>query len=669
MGLQLPLNAHGRRFKKADVSATTDISSGRKTPSLSQWPVVMLTPAESGVPGLRLDSNGKPIPFNNFPQAKDYFVTGDAVELARFLFNPAPLGNPDIRGPEEVYPLRVGSPTQAELTLKNEGGADDALTLTSRDYGTLVNDVEVKVEKTGDRHVLTFRYGKTVVATPSLGPQFQIIYHGAGTAATLTVTRTAGVATGLTTSITGAATDNLDITLSTFKTMEALVSYINSLDNYACVMDVDGLGGLSPSKLDAETAISLYTFSLSETPTEIFADRIEFVTDVEAGNLAKIGDYVRETPTETWKQIVNISGKFVYVNEALTPDASPAVAAAINVGVTTTAILAAIASHLNAENPYVTAVVETAGDDGTGLDEIVYTKLGTGTAGTNPAVVLQDWLDAQTVLEQKFRGRGMILFLNTSDRTIHASFAGFAQEMHDADKGIFPFFSGSARGETKTSILARGPYVNSRFAKVVGRGATIIDSFGEAQEVGAVYVAAMACGQVAGSGLSIPLTFNPIPAIALEGDYDDDDISDFIKAGIIITEEDPDKGFVFQIGVTTAQEDNRFANVIFLDHQRNTTERALRANVKKLYLGKALVKTVQGDIRTTAKQTLDGFLDTGGAQDGFLQSIGAITVEGNANGLVTITHEEEYTDEFDNGIIKGFARIATFVDIGAAATA
>lgn len=675
-GIQFPLNTHGLRHKKAGVSANTDISAARATPSALDWPVIFLTPSEQGQKGLQLDANGSPVPFNNESEARAYFGPGDPSELSRFLFNPVPRGEPDVLGPGEVFPLRVGSPTQAVLPLENPG-ATDALQLTSRDYGTKVNAIEVKVEKTADRHTLTFRNGTLVFSTPVLGPQFVLLYSGAGTAATLTITRTGGVATTLATTITGAASDNLSVDLQNdVQDINGLVALLNSKDNYTCRILVEGIGDLPSTDLDAEAAVNLITATLNEQATAVAVDHIEFATDVEALGTVEIGDLVEDVEFNGGLgklQITNIVAEKVFVGVTLTPGAPAASSQSIYTGVETTAILPAIAKEINDNNTLVTAVVLEPGNDGTGLDVIPFTRLDDsalgGTAGTNPTVVLQDWLDAQDQIETKFKGKSALLLLNTTDRTIHASFTDFAIDRNNRDAGQFPLYSGAARGEAKATALARGPFLNHRMAKVVGIGGDVLDAAGAAQQVDGVFGAAMVCGQVSGSGLTQPVTFNRTRFIGLDRDLTDDDIQDYIKAGLIVPEEDPDKGFVWQIAVTTAQSGNRLESIVFLDHQRNTLERAVRSAVKTGYLGKALTRFTQGGIRDTVRRTLNTFLDTGDGQTGFLASIGSITVEGTPTGLVKITFEVEHIDEIDFVNITGFSRIATFVDISLAQAA
>jgi hypothetical protein len=761
MGLAFPINTHGVPFKKASVSATTKVAATRATPFDNVWPVILLTPAERGDIGFQKDEEGNPVSLKSAREAREYFGDdGDAADLARYIFNPSTRGNAEIRGPNEVYPLRVGSPTQASLNLDNTAAAD-ALLLTSRNYGTKVNDIEVKVANaavkqkitftiagtvlvgetftvtingtthpvTGNisptevvaalvaaidggaeaakvdatdadpiveveslvagqpfsfssstdsaagtitsaiatrnvypNHVLDFRKGTTNFSTPSIGSQFELVYSGTGAKPTITITRSGGIATALS-ATTGVSADDISITdLSTYTTIGDLVAYLNSLANWSCVLLTTGSGSLASSALDAKAAIGVLDIGLDEVPDEIEADGVKFTTNVENLGIIRVGHYVREDTTATWKQITKIEGVKAFVAEALTPDATPTLRASINIGIEGTAILPALEDQIDRENELVTAGVVEAGNDGAGLIDLAFTLLSSETAGTNPAVTNQDWINARTEIEQKFK-RSAILVVNSTLLTIQGDFSAFAVDSFNNDRGLFPFYTGVPRGESKAQVLNRPVYVDSRFGKIFGHGVSILDVNGKTKEVDGVYGAAMMAGQVAGSGLEVPLTLNPVPIVAIEGDRTDDDIKDYLTAGVNIAEDDPDVGFALQIGVTTSQKtDEPFENYIFLDHQRNSLERAMKQRLKRRFLGKAATQVVIGGMRDTVIQLLQDNIDRGEGT-GFLRGYGSVIIEALPTGLVKVTYEAEHISEIAFMNITGYARLSTFVDI------
>ena len=761
MGVVFPINTHGVPFKKASVSASTKIAATRATPFDNVWPVILLTPAERGDIGFRKDDEGSPIPFTSAKEAREYFGDdGDAADLARFIFNPSTRGNLEIRGPNEVFPMRVGIPTQASLNLDNLSAAS-ALLLTSRDYGTKVNDIEVKVanvavaqkisftiagtiligekftivvngtahEVTGSvtptevvvalvaailagaettkvtatnadpivevesdvagqpfsfssstdsalgtitsaittrnvypNHVIDFRKGIITFATPSIGSQFELVYSGTGAKPTVTITRASGVTTALA-ATTGVGADDISITdIATYPTISELVAYLNSLANWSCILLTTGSGSLASSTIDARAAIGILSYGLDEVPDEVEADGVKFTTNIEDLNLFRVGHYVRENPSATWKQITRISGVKAFVAEALTPDAAPTLRATINIGIQGTAILPALEDQIDRENELVTAAVVEAGNDGAGLIDLVFTLLSSGTTGTNPAVTNQDWIDARTEIEQKFK-RSAILVINSTLLTIQGDFASFAVDSFNNDRGLFPFYSGVPRGETKSQVLNRPVFIDGRFGKIFGHGVSVLDVNGKTKEVDGVYVAAMMAGQVSGTGLEVPLTLNPIPIVAIEGDRTDDDIRDYLAAGVNIAEDDPDVGFALQIGVTTSQRtDEPFENFIFLDHQRNTLERAMKQRLKRRFLGKAATQVVIGGMRDTVIQLLQDNIDHGEGT-GFLRGYGSVIIESMPTGLVKVTYEAEHISEIAFMNITGYARLSTFVDI------
>lgn len=107
----------------------------------------------------------------------------------------------------------------------------------------------------------------------------RILYIGAGSAATFSIVDVAGVKR-LQTTCTGATSDNFNINLSQFTTIQQLVDYINNFNSglsYTCVTDFYNAGVVSPTTLDYYNALDIKTM-----PLEVKAAINEIITNVNS---------------------------------------------------------------------------------------------------------------------------------------------------------------------------------------------------------------------------------------------------------------------------------------------------------------------------------------------------------------------------------------------------
>jgi len=93
-----------------------------------------------------------------------------------------------------VVAVRVNPATQASLTLKDEG-SNDVISLVSTNYGTLQNQIKVKIEA-GSLSGLrpTVQRGQDYFTQDNVGRQaFSVVYTGSEATATITVNGTQAV--------------------------------------------------------------------------------------------------------------------------------------------------------------------------------------------------------------------------------------------------------------------------------------------------------------------------------------------------------------------------------------------------------------------------------------------------------------------------------------------
>lgn len=206
---------------QGSVGAATDI-------------VTILGESRGGVPhnasGLKDEERVNQI--TNFNQALNLLQAGDGLYMTEFFLRPT--RDPQLAKPSRVNFVRVNSATQAAATLKDVG-TNDIIALKSTRYGTLANQLARKVEAgtVAGTHKVTVKFKGSVVAErDNIGFQYMDIqYVGAGSAATMTIN-----ATQLTTSVTGAAGDNLTLLFADFPTLGQLVAYLDEHPAYTCVL-------------------------------------------------------------------------------------------------------------------------------------------------------------------------------------------------------------------------------------------------------------------------------------------------------------------------------------------------------------------------------------------------------------------------------------------------
>lgn len=128
---------------------------------------------------------------------------------------------------------------------------------------------------------------------------FRIFYKGAGSAATMTIQDNAGVKK-LTTVCTGAGSDNLNLDLTQYVTIQQLVDYINSFNagaSYVCVTDYFNAGTVSPSlTLDYYNSIDIRSI-----PLEVKGATYEILAGVNSNSvfmkLAKVSNIYGQVET------------------------------------------------------------------------------------------------------------------------------------------------------------------------------------------------------------------------------------------------------------------------------------------------------------------------------------------------------------------------------------
>lgn len=243
--------------------------------------VTILGEAKGGVPynETTLPDEQRVNYLSGVAQAIDILRGGNGLYMTEIFMRPT--RDPQLNKPSQCQFIRVNPGTRASGNLKDIAPAN-IIDLKSLRYGALANQISRKVEAgtlTGTYKATVKFQSNTVVEKDNISLEYMDIqYVGAGSAAVMSIT-----ATTLTTTVTGAAGDNLSITLADFKDLDALISYIDNQAAYTAVLK--GRNDAKNETFDAVTGVDIRTtvytakanvealiqFFTNETGGELFA--------------------------------------------------------------------------------------------------------------------------------------------------------------------------------------------------------------------------------------------------------------------------------------------------------------------------------------------------------------------------------------------------------------
>jgi hypothetical protein len=292
-----------------------------------------------------------PLTFSDPATAQRVLREGDLLDGVLRAFNPGPSG-----GAGTVIAYRVNNATRSTGVLMDTTAVTPltAISLTSRDYGAYTARTSISVSngissgKNVSAVLDSFRVDGFNIGYGALKIQYT---SAAGSAATASVTPT-----GITTGITGAPAENLNLLFADYPTLDALVNAINATGKYAAsivyssgvTLNVDA-NGLPSSYRDApvaSTILDVQTIADIKTVPATFRADVQAVTDwinQTAGflmtatrtpgtqNLANTTGSVRLTGgtnggsvvTNDWQAcLTSLQNVEAHLIVALTPDAS-----------------------------------------------------------------------------------------------------------------------------------------------------------------------------------------------------------------------------------------------------------------------------------------------------------------------------------------------------------
>lgn len=218
--------------------------------------VALIGEADGGLPNTVYN-------FTDPQQMANAFRSGPLADAASLVFRPMN----DTRvpgGAQSVYVVKANQSTQSTATMP--ASSVNQYTLTSKDAGAHNNKITKQLTTVGGGKVIQFTFqdgSKAITETsPALGatPDFLIQYTGAGSAATMTISGTT-----LTTTVTGAVSDNLTLPFATYPTVNDLLNAIKLNPNYAITAVSGNPYSLASTALDWQSAVAIKSAAVPVT--------------------------------------------------------------------------------------------------------------------------------------------------------------------------------------------------------------------------------------------------------------------------------------------------------------------------------------------------------------------------------------------------------------------
>lgn len=509
-----------------------------------------------------ISTGGQPNVPLTFTSARDARLTlrdGELLQAVERAYAPGA----NSTGAYRVVALRVGSATQATLTLNN-ASAQGVIALTSADWGAHNNGISVTIApgtNAGTSKITVQKSGTATidpidVVKDNIGVQAIELRYGAGftgtaitgatgTAATVSITYTTGASPTavLTTTVTGATTDNLNIDLYKYTTLQQVVDFINAQGHYTAA--VTGPNPTADSKtLDGVTTASIFGSNYFAT--------------------------------------ANLQAQLDFFN-------------------TLTDILTA-AKVAGASSPAA---------------NMPQTYFAAGSDGTAPATT--DWQNAFDALQNQ---DVQLIVPVTGDATIHAMANTHCQTMSSPQyKRERVAIVGGVAGESVTQAQTRAVNLNSDRCQLIYPGLLdyATDQSGTVVTIPPYIVAAQKAGLSSALPIGTSGTNHPIGARGLEISLKPSDLDNLVASGVTVIENRtaPQPGFRIVQDLLTWQSDQRytrreFSTKLALDEVARELRSTLQSRIGQTN-GPVLVAACRSDLSTTLDHLAQQGILVGGA--------------------------------------------------------
>ena len=550
---------------------------------------------------------------------KRELVKGDLYDAARFAFDPSRNDRQEVRGASKVLAIRVNAATQATLDLE-DGSSNDLINMTTRAYGAAANGVAATVAAGTSgaygKKLTVSRWGYNDEVKDDLGflPVIAVRYKGAGTDATMTISRTT-----FSTTITGAASENLSLAFSTYDTVQKLADYVNGFKNgagtqvYEMVIVTPKPSEYLCENLDFATAENILTETSASVVIALGA------TDFTSGGPTGLdeGDIVKLTKagqTDEYLYTTSIAGPNVLIRGYMdTVDQTWDATGGATAGVTfrgITGVNQGIIEWCNGFSQHVTAARDVAYAVGTPatIGQTYFTGGGEGASGST------EW---QAALDTLRDWRVNFVVLTSTDATIHAlldAHMDWRWDVLGSSEAIAHI--GAATLETKSQLKARAKALQSPNIALWFQDCKRSNDVGTSTQYAPWAMAAMAAGMQAGMPFGESLhykTFNATEFIQNSTIDLIDDGEDFVSYGLSFGRYYDNEYRCVRCLTTWTQNDDHEKIEVNVRNSLAWVLYKIRDRVKFFHAGKAARRGNALAVKSTIRSTLEDVRDNDGA--------------------------------------------------------
>ena len=565
-----------------------------------------------GVPG------GSSVGVNIFTNPRtlaDTLVSGDAYDAARFAFDPT---QGEAGGAAKVIVSRVNSATQATGTITNAAAAA-LLTLTTNGYGLKYNGVEYDLDAstyggaTGPGVKFRERFEGSTLEYDNIGCQPAILVQYVDA---VVATCTASLSSTAFTTTTAGNVDDLNLSLTTYDTVQKLVDAINATasGDYTATAITSSPNTTDPADLDYFTTVDIKqpaavstvngAHSATATSLTMFSDAAYAAGDVII-NAAAGTEYIYVTDKPGANVLTVIRG---YAN---TTAVAYLGGETMNVHYPMMQEVIALRDKINSDSALFTAAREATLNVGVPTSPTTFTYVSGGGDGSTGAT---QWQNALQMLRQYRCSHIVVADATAVNHGYLATHCAWGWST--AGKSERLGYSGCAANETKTQQLNRGVALNDRnIILAASQEIQRENDAGTSTWYAPWALAAHAAGIMAGLPAGTPLAWKQLKITGLRQASSwspFNDFDDLFDGGLLVAEEINGK-FRFIRGVTTyLEQDNRFRQAPCVRNAGAQTVYYVRTQVENRLVGVRHIAGQEATVRNIAKEALEYCRDVEG---------------------------------------------------------
>lgn len=580
--------------------------------------VGVIATSDGGVPQ-------KVVTYRSPATAEQELIDGDLLNACNILWAPSPQTN----GASEILVVRPEQAQQSESIIQDTGD-NDAIKLTSRNYGSTMNNI---------RYALT-------TASDGYGKKIEIFDSTNDTA--IPEQSFAGIGTAF---LANRGNDDLVISfriqiVNCAALNHAIDEFKDNLGVYEIYLET-AVGNVVPRYPVGATIVvtgatngaNNATFVVSGVSYDTLSSRTKIIVDSavvdelaspaisniqEQHTIKTWADGVPEVDIDLTNQIYDTVYRVVeYVNSnfalynwrivgdsrnsrflsARDLDSIDITGSAGSVNFEITSNIPLVVSWINNNSELVVAEV-LPGASSLEPKNVVDGRMA---GGANAIPTTQDWEDAINLFEAE---DVQLMCIMTDDLGIQLALKNHIEYMSTQGRSERRGYFGHAVGESIADIKDRALALSSKRCMLLSPAvAFTVDSFGEPEIVSSAFLSAAVCGMVAGSSPQTPMTNKQVALLDVEKAYLDSELIDLLDAGVAPVKYDRVRG-IFKVvqGQTTWLRDE---NTVYKEDSVGRIADYISLNVRRIledrFVGEAAQAGTAEDIRITVVGLLREF--------------------------------------------------------------